>query len=165
MANLVLGLGPKPAAIMIIGERPGAEEIKLGRPFVGRSGQFLTEQFEKIGIKREEIYITNVVKTYAPANKPPTKHEIKNFLPILEKEIREVQPKIIILLGNTATKVFLPERSTVKNCEPKKIKNTLYFPMPHPGSVIRGYKKTVAAWERAISLLEKTIHKLKNPHT
>ena len=108
MANLVLGYGPKPACIMIIGERPGAEEIKLGKPFIGRSGQFLTAELEKLGIKRDELYITNVVKTYAMGNKPPTKHEIKNFLPILEKEIREVRPKIIILLGNTATKVFLP---------------------------------------------------------
>ena len=159
MANLVLGFGSKPARIMIIGERPGAEEIKLGRPFVGRSGQFLTAEFEKIGIKRDESYITNVVKTYAMGNKPPTKHEIKNFLPILEKEIREVRPKIIILLGNTATKVFLPECSTVKRCEPKTIKGVLYFPMPHPGSVIRGYKKTVEAWEKAIENLSSAVQK------
>ncbi len=157
--KLVLGFGPKPAAIMLIGERPGAEEIKLGQPFVGRSGQFLTEQLEKIGIKRDEVYITNVVKTFAEGNTPPTKQEIKKFLPILEKEIREVQPKIIILLGNTATKVFLPECSTVKKCEPKEMKGVLYFPMPHPGSVIRGYKKTVAAWERAIKQLGAVLSK------
>ncbi|MBI4095671.1 MAG: uracil-DNA glycosylase [DPANN group archaeon] len=154
MENVVLGHGPKTATVMIIGERPGAEEIKLGRPFVGRSGQFLTEELEKIGIKRDELYITNVVKTFADGNKPPTKHELKNFLPILEKEIREVRPKIIILLGNTATKVFLPECSTVKRCEPKEIKGVLYFPMPHPGSVIRGYKKPKEVWERAIEKLK-----------
>lgn len=154
MASLVLGFGKKPARIMIIGERPGAEEIKTGRPFVGRSGQFLTEEFEKIGIKRDDIYITNVVKTYADGNIPPTKQEIKKFLPILEKEIREVQPKIIILLGNTATKVFLPECSTVKKCEPKTKKGILYFPMPHPGAVIRGYKKPKDVWERAIASLK-----------
>ncbi len=160
MENLVSGHGPKSAVIMIIGERPGAEEIKLGKPFVGRSGQFLTQEFEKIGIKRDEIYITNVVKTFAEGNKPPTKQEIKKFLPILQKEIREVRPKIIILLGNTATKVFLPECSTVKRCEPKKIKTILYFPMPHPGSVIRGYKKTVEAWEKALSCLKIAIGNL-----
>lgn len=152
--RLVFGFGPASARIMIIGERPGAEEIKLGRPFVGRSGQFLTKELEKIGIKRDEVYITNVVKTYAEANKPPTKQEIKKFLPILQKEIREVRPKIIILLGNTATKVFLPECSTIKKCRPKEIKGVLYFPMPHPGSVIRGYKKTVEAWVRAIERLK-----------
>ncbi len=155
--KIIAGVGPKPAAIMLIGERPGAEEIKLGLPFVGRSGQFLTEQLEKIGIKRGEVYITNVVKTFAEGNKPPTKQEIKKFLPILQKEIREVQPKIIVLLGNTATKVFLPECSTVKRCEPKTMKNIIYFPMPHPGSVIRGYKKTVAAWEKAIERLKQLV--------
>jgi len=158
MAKLVFGFGPKPARIMLIGERPGAEEIKLGKPFVGRSGQFLTEEFEKIGIARSELYITNVVKTYSEGNKPPTKQEIKKFLPILEKEIRDVKPKIIILLGNTATKVFLPECSTVKKCEPKDIKNILYFPMPHPGSVIRGYKKTVGAWGKALARLKEILN-------
>ena len=153
MVRLVSGFGPASAIIMIVGERPGAEEIKESRPFVGRSGQFLTAELEKIGIKRNELYITNVVKTYAHGNKPPTKHEIKKFLPILEKEIREVKPKIIILLGNTATKVFLPECSTVKRCEPKEIKGVLYFPMPHPGSVIRGYKKPKEVWEKAIKSL------------
>ena len=89
--------------ILFIGERPGAKELELKKPFVGRAGKFLDKELEKIGNKRDENYIPNSVKSYAEGNKAPTKEEIEKYLPLLEKEISEINPKIIVLLGKTAS--------------------------------------------------------------
>jgi len=126
---VVKGFGPTPAKLMFIGERPGATEIKESKPFVGRAGKFLTNELEKFGINRNEIYITNVVKSYAEGNKPPTEEEIKKFLPSLEKEIAEVKPEIIVLLGKTASKSV-----------PIKPPHT-YIELPHPSAAMRFTKQ------------------------
>ena len=117
--------------LMFIGERPGAKELETGHPFVGRAGKFLDKQLEKIGIKMQECYITNVVKSYAKDNVPPTEEEIKAYLPVLEKEIAQVGPKIIVLLGKTASK-NVPVKGAYT-----------YIELPHPSAAMRFTKQRI----------------------
>jgi len=110
--NAVPGEGNYRAEIMIIGEAPGEEEDKQGRPFVGRAGKILDKMLERVGIKREEVFITNIVKCRPPQNREPMDDEakvcIKNYL---EKQISLISPKIILLLGNVATRYLLGVKS------------------------------------------------------
>ncbi len=102
--NAVPGEGPRDAKIMFIGEAPGATEDEMGRPFVGAAGKLLTLAIESIGLKREDVYITNVVKCRPPENREPLPEEIEACSIYLEKQIKLLQPAIIITLGNVAGK-------------------------------------------------------------
>lgn len=95
----VIGEGSHFATIMIVGEAPGANEAKQGRPFVGASGKFLNELLESVGIKREDVYITNIVKDRPPQNRDPLPEEIELYGPFLDRQIDIIQPKIIATLG------------------------------------------------------------------
>ena len=128
--------------LMFIGERPGAKELEMGHPFVGRAGKFLDKQLEKIGIKRADVYITNVVKSYAPDNKPPTDEEVKAYLPILEKEIDEIKPEIIVLLGKTASRSVTPKAPYT------------YLELPHPSAAMR-FTKQRLKFEEGMRVLSK----------
>ncbi|RLG17120.1 uracil-DNA glycosylase, partial [Nanoarchaeota archaeon] len=103
----VLGEGNPKAEIMFIGEAPGREEDKLGRPFVGAAGRLLDGIFSEIGIDREEVYITNVVKCRPPGNRQPTKREMRACSVYLDKQISIIRPKVIVALGNTAASYIL----------------------------------------------------------
>lgn len=98
----VPGEGPAKASIFFVGMAPGKEEDKSGKPFVGRAGKFLDELLKKAGIKRKKVFITSVVKHFPPKNRKPKKDEIKACLPFLCRQIKLVNPKLIVLLGNTA---------------------------------------------------------------
>jgi len=95
----VIGEGSSNASIMFIGEAPGENEAKQGRPFVGRSGQFLNELLESVGIPREEVYITNIVKDRPPKNRDPKTDEIELYAPFLDRQIEIIKPKVIATLG------------------------------------------------------------------
>lgn len=95
----VIGEGSHDASIMFIGEAPGENEAKQGRPFVGRSGQFLNQLLEGIGIKREDVYITNIVKDRPPKNRDPLPSEIELYAPFLDRQIEIIKPKVIATLG------------------------------------------------------------------
>lgn len=88
-----------------MGQNPGAEEIRQGRPFVGRSGRYLDEVLAKNHIDRSKLFITNVVKVATPANRPPRADEIREWLPYLLEEIRQIKPEIVVLMGNVAWKI------------------------------------------------------------
>jgi len=103
----VLGEGNPKAEVMFIGEAPGREEDRLGRPFVGAAGRLLDEIFSEIGIKRGEVYITNVVKCRPPGNRPPTKREVRACSIYLDKQISIIKPRIVVALGNTAASYIL----------------------------------------------------------
>lgn len=98
----VFGEGPREAVIMLIGQNPGREEIKQGRPFVGRSGKFLNMILKENGLERNKLYVTGVVKEPTPRNSKPTVKQIKYWMPYLLNEINEVKPKIIVLMGQVA---------------------------------------------------------------
>jgi uracil-DNA glycosylase family 4 len=95
----VIGEGSPYASIMFIGEAPGEKEAATARPFVGRSGQFLNELLESVGIKREEVYITNIVKDRPPKNRDPRPEEIELYAPFLDRQIEIIKPKVVATLG------------------------------------------------------------------
>jgi uracil-DNA glycosylase len=98
----VIGEGSHFAKIMFIGEAPGRNEAKTGRPFCGRAGQILDELLQSVGIKREEVYVTNIVKDRPPQNRDPLPEEIEIYGPFLDRQIEIIQPKIIVALGRYA---------------------------------------------------------------
>ena len=100
--NVVPGDGNLQAKIMFIGEGPGAEEDKRGIPFVGAAGQLLDQMLDTIGLRREDVYIANIVKCRPPANRVPKPDEVAACMGYLERQIEIVDPKIIVLLGATA---------------------------------------------------------------
>ena len=105
--KLVIYDGNIKSNIMIIGEAPGRDEDEQGKPFVGKAGQLLDKMLSAIDLKREEIYITNVLPWRPPNNRTPTENEILEFLPFLQKQIEIVSPKYIFLMGSTAAKAIL----------------------------------------------------------
>lgn len=114
-ARLVFGGGNPLASVVLVGEAPGADEEKQGRPFVGRAGQLLDEVLEQAGLARDEIWITNVVK-FRPSepgangrrrNRPPTSEELAIFRPWLERELRIIEPDAVVCLGATAASALL----------------------------------------------------------
>ena len=135
----VLGEGNPNAKLMFVGEAPGADEDRLGRPFVGRAGQLLTRLIEATGHKREEFYIANVNKCRPPGNRTPTPWEQEACFPFLEKQIEIIDPKVLCLLGAAAARAFLKrpvsitkERGEVLNWEGRKLILTL-----HPAYILR----------------------------
>jgi len=95
----VIGEGSHDATIMFVGEAPGKSEAETGKPFCGASGRFLSEMLGGIGLKREDVYITNVVKDRPPENRDPTPQEIELYAPFLDRQIEIIQPKVIATLG------------------------------------------------------------------
>jgi DNA polymerase len=150
----VPGEGPANAKIMFIGEAPGREEDLSGRPFVGRSGKFLTKLIESAGLKREECFITSVIKHRPPQNRKPKKEEIFVCFSYLENQIKIIKPKIIVLLGQTAFSSFF-SKEILKDFRGKFIKKDGrdFFITYHPAAGIR--------FQKMKKILEKDFKKLK----
>jgi DNA polymerase len=137
-ANAVLGEGNPHAEIMFIGEAPGEQEDRLGRPFVGPAGKFLDELLASIGLKREEVYISNVVKYRPPGNREPTPEEKEQCEPWLKLEIALIKPKVIVPLGRHALGHFFTKLSiTAARGKPQKLTDTItVFPIYHPAAAL-----------------------------
>ena len=120
----VPGEGPLNAKVMFVGQNPGADEDESGRPFVGRAGKYLTKTLAEFGIKREDIYITNIVKHVSPKNRKPFPDEVAACLPYLTAQINVIKPKIIVLLGASAK-------------ETPRIEGVEYFQVMHPSAAMR----------------------------
>ena len=122
-AQLVFGEGNPDADVLFIGEAPGKQEDLQGKPFVGASGKFLDETLASIGMKREDIYITNIVKYRPPNNRDPLPEEKKAFLPYLQEQLEIIQPKIIVTLGRHSGGAFLPDlHISQDHGKPKRIR-------------------------------------------
>lgn len=135
--NAVPGRGSSRSEIIFVGEAPGRNEDLQGKPFVGNAGQILSEALEYAGFKRDDIYITNVVKCRPPNNRRPLKEESDLCHEYLEKEIKIIKPKIICILGNTAYNSILNGNSITKNRGKLVEQNhQLYFVTVHPAAVI-----------------------------
>ncbi|MFN3598390.1 MAG: uracil-DNA glycosylase family protein [Aquificaceae bacterium] len=106
-SGYVFGEGDPESPVIFVGEAPGEEEDQQNRPFVGRAGRYLNQKLEEIGLKRESIYITNVVKSRPPGNRKPTLKEMQSCLQYLRKEIEIIKPKLIVCLGSTALEGIL----------------------------------------------------------
>ena len=136
--NASPGEGPVNARIMIVGQAPGAEEDKVGRPFVGRAGQFLNQLLKLAKIKREKIFLTAPVHCFPPKNRKPTRQEIKACLPYLKKQIEIINPQKFISLGEVAFSVFFPDKK-LGDFRGKLIKkgDKEFFVTYHPAAGIR----------------------------
>ncbi len=110
----VIGEGSHEAKIMFVGEAPGRNEAKTGRPFCGAAGKILDELLSSVGIKREEIYITNIVKDRPPENRDPSQEEIEIYGPFLDRQIEIIQPKVIATLGRYSM-VYILEKFGLVN--------------------------------------------------
>lgn len=135
----VMGDGPLDAKVVLVGEAPGRTEEAEGRPFVGLAGKFLVRELERIGMKREEVYITNIVKCRPPDNRKPKPEEVTECMEILEEELRLIRPKIIVLLGDTAVKTMLGKDYAIFNDHGKIIDKgkQKFMVMPHPSAAMR----------------------------
>lgn len=135
--QLVFGDGNPDADIVFIGEAPGKQEDEQGKPFVGASGKFLNEMLEMIGLKREDIYITNIVKYRPPNNRDPLPEEKSAFLPYLHQQLETIKPKLIVTLGRHSMDVLLPGlKISQVHGEPKRYQGKVYLPLFHPAAAL-----------------------------
>lgn len=147
----VFGEGNPEAAVMFIGEAPGKQEAIKGRPFVGASGRVLNELLNGIGLEREDIYITNVVKDRPPKNRDPRRDEIELYSPFLSKQIGIIQPKVIATLGRFAMEFVLEQMGAaeqgqqISKLHGRPIKATAEF---GPVTILPLYHPAVALYNR-----------------
>jgi len=135
--NTVPGEGPENADIMFIGEGPGFHEDRQGRPFVGAAGNYLNELLAKIDLKREDVYITNVVKCRPPGNRDPQAEEIEACRSYLDKQIELIHPRLIVTLGRFSMQRYFPGASISRiHGQPKRVGNVIYYPMFHPAAAL-----------------------------
>lgn len=160
--NVVFGIGKTDADIMFIGEGPGADEDIQGIPFVGKAGQLMDKAFVGIGIKREEVYIANIVKCRPPGNRNPEKDEVEACLNYLRNQVMLIKPKIIVLLGNVALKNILGEEYGITQSRGKIIeqKGIKYLPTYHPAALLRDESKKIDFWQD-LKLLKEEYEKIK----
>ena len=143
--NIVFGTGNKNAKIMFIGEGPGADEDMQGEPFVGKAGKLMNMAFDIVGIKREEVYIANIVKCRPPSNRNPEDDEATACLNYLRNQVMLVKPQIIVLLGSVALKNILGKEYGITASRGKIInkKEIIYIPTWHPAALLRDEDKKV----------------------
>lgn len=135
--QLVFGAGTPDAEIVFIGEAPGKKEDLQGEPFVGAAGKFLNEMLEMIGLKRANIYITNIVKYRPPNNRDPLPAEKSEFLPYLDKQLEIINPKLIITLGRHSMDAILPGLIISQvHGQAKRYKNRVFLPLFHPAAAL-----------------------------
>ena len=155
--NVIFGEGNPDANLMFVGEGPGKQEDKQAKPFVGKSGKLLTSVLNSAGIKREDIFITNIVKCRPPNNRKPFKKEsfaCKNLL--LLKQIQIIQPRIICTLGSAALEGFLQKKVAITALRgtPLQTENFLILPTYHPAYILRN--------KNNLSFFQKDIQSAKN---
>jgi uracil-DNA glycosylase len=148
-SRVVFGEGNRQARLMLIGEAPGADEDRTGIPFVGRAGQLLDRILEAAEIKRDQIYITNVVKCRPPANRLPLPAEVDACLPCLKKQIELTDPKIILCLGALATRTLIDKNAAITRIRGKwhQIKGRHVMATFHPAFLLRNPGKKKDVWE------------------
>lgn len=147
--QIVFGVGNLDADIMFVGEGPGADEDEQGEPFVGRAGQLLNNMITAMGIRREDVYIANVVKCRPPGNRTPERDECDTCGPFLMKQIEAVQPKIIVALGAVAAKYLLGVNDSMANLRGQiyDFKNTKLAVTYHPAYLLRDPRQKAEAWK------------------
>mgnify|MGYP006279620307 CR=1 FL=1 len=147
--NPVFGVGDPHADLVIIGEAPGRDEDKEGEPFVGRAGTLLDKILDAINFKREDIYITNILKSRPPRNRDPHEEEVDAHLPILYKQLALIQPKIILAVGKVAGNTLLDRSSSLSNLRDKEhdFYGTPLMVTYHPAALLRNSQWKRPTWE------------------
>jgi DNA polymerase len=156
--NLVFGEGNPRATVMFIGEAPGADEDRLGRPFVGVSGQLLDKMLAAIGLDRSHVYITNILPWRPPGNRTPTTEEITAFLPFVRRHIALVGPRILCLVGGTAVKALLARQEGVMRLRGRWFDyegGISVLPTYHPAFLLRSPSRKKEAWRDFLAIDKK----------
>ena len=160
--NVVFGTGNKNATLMFIGEGPGADEDIQGVPFVGKAGKLMNLAFEAIGLKREDVYIANIVKCRPPSNRNPEDDEATACLDYLRNQVILVKPKIIVLLGSVALKNILGKEYGITASRGKWVekRGILYMPTWHPAALLRDETKKID-FIKDLKLVMKALEEMK----
>jgi DNA polymerase len=147
--NIVFGTGNLHAELMFVGEAPGADEDEQGIPFVGRAGQLLTKIIESIGLRREEVYIANVIKCRPPQNRNPETDEVGKCSPFLLRQIDVIQPRIICALGKFAAQVLLDTQAPISQLRGRFFDRlgVKIIPTFHPSYLLRNPAAKREVWE------------------
>ncbi|KPU43729.1 uracil DNA glycosylase superfamily protein [Oxobacter pfennigii] len=147
--NVVFGEGNLKARVMFIGEGPGHDEDMQGRPFVGKAGQLLTKMIEAIDLKREDVYIANIVKCRPPNNRVPLPEEAEACLPYLRNQVAIIRPSILVCLGSTAARYVIDREMRITRDRGKWIDRGKFSIIGtyHPAALLRDPDKKREAWE------------------
>ena len=157
--QIVFGVGNPNADLMFVGEAPGADEDIQGEPFVGRAGQLLTRIIEAMGLKREDVYIANVLKCRPPSNRNPEPDEVEQCEPFLFRQIDTIKPKVIVALGKFAAQSLLRTTDPITRLRGRefKFRDAILMPTYHPAYLLRTPSAKRDVWEdmkRVTAILE-----------
>lgn len=146
--RIVLGEGNPASLLMFVGEGPGADEDRQGRPFVGRAGQLLSRMLEAAQIPREEIFITNIVKCRPPGNRTPQEEEMETCITILREQFVAIRPKLIVTLGSTPTRALIDPAARITRVRGRWVerKGVRMMPTFHPAYLLRNPQAKREAW-------------------
>ncbi len=155
--QVVFGEGNESATLVFVGEGPGFDEDTQGRPFVGKAGQLLTKMIEAMNLKREDVYIANIVKCRPPQNRTPQPDEIQSCFPYLVKQLEKIKPKIICALGNVAAQTLLQTSQTISRLRGMfhEINGIQIMPTFHPAYLLRNPEFKREVWRDLQMIMEK----------
>jgi len=154
--HLVFGDGPSDARLMFVGEAPGADEDRQGVPFVGAAGQLLNKMLTNLGLRREEVYIANILKSRPPGNRDPEADEIAACLPFLEKQIKAIRPRVIVTLGRISTQALLGTKEPLTRLRGhwQRYDNIRVMPTFHPSYLLRAPQERRKTWDDMQQVME-----------
>jgi uracil-DNA glycosylase family 4 len=154
--HLVFGDGAPNARLMFVGEAPGAEEDLQGVPFVGAAGQLLNRMLNKLGLRREEVYIGNIIKCRPPGNRDPEADEITACLPFLKKQIQAIRPQVLVTLGRPATQALLGTREPLTRLRGhwQRYQDIRVMPTFHPSYLLRAPQERKKTWADMQQVME-----------
>jgi len=147
--QIVFGVGNPDADLMFVGEAPGGDEDVQGIPFVGRAGQLLTKIIEAIGLKRDDVYIANVIKCRPPGNRNPEPDEVETCEPFLFQQIDVVRPKVVVALGTFAAKTLLRTQDPISRLRGRvyEFRGAKLIPTFHPAFLLRSPERKRDVWD------------------
>ncbi|MEM7588845.1 MAG: uracil-DNA glycosylase [Myxococcota bacterium] len=155
--HIVFGVGNPQAQVVFVGEAPGAAEDAQGEPFVGRAGQLLTRMIEAMGLKRQDVYICNVIKCRPPDNRDPEPDEVRACEPFLKKQLSILKPKVIVALGRYACQCLLRTNRSMSQLRGSwsTYEGVCLMPTFHPAYLLRSPSKKREVWEDLRQVLQK----------
>ena len=166
--QVVFGTGDPQADLMFVGEGPGEQEDLTGEPFVGRAGKLLTSLIEEIGLTRADVYIANVVKCRPPGNRDPQPGEIEACRPYLEAQMAFIEPKVIVTLGNFATKLLLDTKTGITKLRGQEYPypddgdaGRVIIPTLHPSAVLRNGGVSLAQSRADFVLVKRALRRVR----
>src|SRR6056297_2217298 len=161
--KVVFGEGNIETDLMFVGEAPGFNEDRLGKPFVGKAGHLLDKMLKSISLNRNQIYITNIVKCRPPDNRNPQESEIEKCIPYLRWQVKIIQPKIIVSLGSVSAKVLIDKNIKITKDRGEIVEkgNIKFLPTYHPAYLLRNPNAKKDAWED-LKLISETLKELRS---